>query len=332
MSILVTGGAGYIGSHVVRLLRARGREVVVLDTLEFGHRGAVGDVPLIVSDIDDRAAVRDAVRRHGVDAAMHFAGYKAAGESMQDPGRYFGNNVSKSAALLETLHGAGVSRVVFSSSCSVYGTPAEVPVNESAPIHPESPYGESKAMVERMLDWYDRCWGTRSVSLRYFNAAGAWPDGTIGEEWSATLNLVPLVLKAALGRVAEVQVFGTDYPTPDGTAVRDYVHVVDLAEAHLKALEHLESGGATAAVNVGTGVGSSVYEVLAAAERVVGHPIPYRLSGRRAGDPVALFSDISGARALLGWEARLGLDEIVASAWAWHSGHPDGYGAQSLPA
>jgi UDP-glucose-4-epimerase GalE len=327
MTVLVTGGAGYIGAHTVRLLREQGRDVVVLDSMEFGHRAAVGSVPLVEADIEESETIKDVVRRYDVDAVMHFAGYKAAGESMRMPGRYFDNNVAKSAALLESLRSAGVRQFVFSSSCSVYGTPDLSPVAESAPIRPESPYGESKAMVERMLSWYDRCHGLRSVSLRYFNAAGAWPDGSIGEDWSRTLNLVPLVLKAAGGRLPHVTVFGTDFPTPDGTAIRDYVHVVDLAEAHIRALELLEAGGASTAVNLGTGVGSSVLDVLAAAERVVGHPIARDLAPRRAGDPVALFSDVRGARDVLGWVARFGLDDIVTSAWVWHSTHLDGYRA-----
>jgi UDP-glucose-4-epimerase GalE len=326
MTILVTGGAGYIGSHTVRLLRSRGRDVVVLDSMEFGHRAAIGDTPLVEADIADDAAVAEVVKHYGVNAVVHFAGYKAPGESMEDPGRYFCNNVSNSAALIETLSRVGVKRLVFSSSCAVYGTPERVPVSEDAPIHPESPYGESKAIVERILSWYDRCHELRSVSLRYFNAAGAWPDGSIGEDWSRTLNLVPLVMKTAAGRRGPLQVFGTDYPTPDGTAIRDYVHIVDLAEAHLRALELLESGGPTTSVNLGTGVGSSVFEVLAAAERVTGHVVPHELVPRRAGDPVALFSENQRSTELLGWKANLELDAIVASAWAWHSTHLDGYG------
>jgi UDP-glucose-4-epimerase GalE len=328
MTILVTGGAGYIGSHAVRLLREQGRDVVVLDNMEFGHRAAVGDTPLVEADIADDEAVTRVVDHYHVDAVLHFAGYKAAGESMEKPGRYFSNNVSKSAALIESLQRAGVTRVVFSSSSAVYGTPERVPVGESAPIRPESPYGESKAIVERVLSWYDKCHSLRSVSLRYFNAAGAWPDGSIGEDWTFTLNLIPLVLKAAAGRRDAVQVFGTDYPTPDGTAIRDYVHVVDLADAHIKALEYLEAGGATGAINLGTGVGSSVLEVLAAAERVIGQPVPHGLTGRRSGDPVALYSDTRMANEILGWKARSGLDEIVASAWAWHSTHLDGYASR----
>jgi UDP-glucose-4-epimerase GalE len=256
---------------------------------------------------------------------MHFAAYKAAGESMERPGRYFDNNVAKSAALLETLAQLGVMRMIFSSSCAVYGTPEALPVCEDSAIRPESPYGESKAIIERMMSWYDRCLGLRSVSLRYFNAAGAWLDGSIGEDWTVTLNLVPLIMKTALGRRGALQIFGTDYPTPDGTAIRDYVHVIDLAEAHLKALERLEKGGESTAVNLGTGIGSSVLEVLASAEKAIGSPVPYELAPRRPGDPVALYSDGDHARTLLGWDPRYGLDDIVSSAWAWHSSHPDGF-------
>ena len=326
MTILVTGGAGYIGSHTVRLLRERGRDVVVVDTLEFGHGGALGDTPLVRADIADREAITRVVRDYDVDAVMHFAAYKAAGESMERPGRYFHNNVAGSAALLETMSQLGVMRLIFSSSCAIYGTPDRLPVSEDSPIRPESPYGESKAIIERIMLWYDRCLELRSVSLRYFNAAGAWLDGSIGEDWTVTLNLVPLIMKTALGRRSALQVFGTDYPTPDGTAVRDYVHVLDLAEAHLRALELLEDGGDSAAVNLGTGVGSSVLDVLASAETAIGRAIPYEFAPRRPGDPVALYSDGRHARKLLGWDPHHGLDDIVSSAWAWHSSHPDGFG------
>ena len=232
-----------------------------------------------------------AVEQYGVDSVVHFAAYKSPAESMVAPWRYFGNNAAHSTALMEALHDCGVDHVVFSSTCAVYGTADHVPVGEDAPLRPESPYGESKAMTEKVLEWYGRCLDLRSVSLRYFNAAGAWPDGSIGEDWTITINLIPALMKSALGRREALQVFGTDYPTPDGTAVRDYVHVVDLAEAHLDALEYLERGGETTVVNLGTGLGSSVFEVLAAAERVIGRPVPHELAPRRPGDPVALYSD-----------------------------------------
>ncbi|MDA8061768.1 MAG: UDP-glucose 4-epimerase GalE [Actinomycetota bacterium] len=326
MTILVTGGAGYIGSITARLLAERGREVLLADSLERGHRGAAGSLPLVVADVSDRGAMSRLVEAHRVDAVVHFAAYKAAGESMEQPGMYFRNNVGATAALLEAIVDAGVERVVFSSSAAVYGTPESLPVTEDAPLQPENPYGESKAIVESMLAWLGRCRPLRSVSLRYFNAAGAWPDGSLGEDWSLTANLVPVVMQALLGRRGPLEVFGTDYPTPDGTAVRDYVHVMDLAEAHLAALDYLGAGGEPCVVNLGTGVGSSVREVLDAAERASGREVPVVTAPRRPGDPVALYADNRRAAELLGWRPRYGLDEIVASAWAWHSTHPDGHG------
>jgi UDP-glucose 4-epimerase len=325
MTVLVTGGAGYIGSHTVRHLREQGRDVVAFDSLELGHAAAVGDVPLVVGDIGDRAVVADTVRRYGVDAVVHFAAYKSPAESMAAPQRYFGNNAAKSTALIETLNDAGVEHVVFSSTCAVYGTPDHVPVREDAPIRPESPYGESKAITEKILSWYGRLLDLRSVSLRYFNAAGAWPDGSIGEDWTVTINLVPLLMKSVLGRRDPLQVYGTDYPTPDGTAIRDYVHVVDLADAHLKSLEYLEAGGESTALNLGTGVGTSVFEVIAAAETVMERPVPYEVAPRRPGDPVALFADTAKAKSLLRWSPGYSLTDILGSAWAWHSTHLDGY-------
>jgi UDP-glucose-4-epimerase GalE len=319
MSVLVTGGAGYIGSHTVRQLRQRGDEIVVLDNLEFGHRDAVADTPLVVGDVADYDLVLETISRHRVDSIVHFAAYKAAGESFENQGRYFANNVAGTAALLEAAYKGGVRRFVFSSTCAVYGTPERTPVAEDAPIHPESPYGESKALVERMMHWYDVCHGVRSVSLRYFNASGAAMDGSLGEDWSVTLNLVPLAMKALLGKAPPLRVFGTDYPTPDGTAIRDYIHVDDLADAHLRALDYLARGGESVAVNVGTGVGSSVREVLSAAERAAGRPVPADDAPRRPGDPIALWADNSLARELLGWQANYGLEEIVTSAWNWHS-------------
>jgi UDP-glucose 4-epimerase len=325
MTVLVTGGAGYIGSHTVRLLRERARDVVVLDSMEFGHRDAVLDAPLVVGAIDDAELVQRTVAEHGVESVIHFAAYKAAGESMEQPSRYFSNNVGGTNALLDALRLAEVDKVVFSSTCAVYGTPTKLPVDEEHPLGPESPYGESKRMVEQMLGWYDACHDLRSVSLRYFNAAGASADGLIGEDWTYTLNLVPLVMKAALGKIPEVSVFGTDYATPDGTAIRDYVHVEDLADAHLRALEYLEEGGKTTAVNLGTGTGSSVREVIDAARQASGVDIPVRDTDRRPGDPVAIYGDNRKAADVLGWRPDRTLTTIVSSAWQWHSTHPDGY-------
>jgi len=319
VTVLVTGGAGYIGAHTTRALVAAGRDVVVLDSLELGRRFMVGEVPLVVGNVADEGLVAVVVRQHRVDSCIHFAAYKAAGESMQQPGRYFANNVAGTNALLGVLQGSGVGSVVFSSTCAVYGTPEQLPVTEDTPVSPESPYGESKLLVERILAWYEACAGMRSMRLRYFNAAGAAADATIGEDWAMTLNLVPLAMKALLGARPPLSVFGTDYPTRDGTAIRDYIHVDDLADAHVRALEHLEAGGASATLNLGTGTGSTVREVLAAAARAAGRPVPHQDVARRAGDPAAIWADTHRAAELLGWEATRGLDEIVASAWAWHS-------------
>ena len=319
-TVLVTGGAGYIGSHTVRSLRAAGRNVVVLDSLELGRREAVIDAPLVVGDITDRSLVTATCDKHKVTQLVHFAAYKAVGESMAQPAKYWRNNVSGTVELVEACLAAGVHDVVFSSSCSVNGTPAVNPLTETAPVHPESVYAESKAIVERMLHWYGQTSDLRSVSLRYFNAAGASFDGRIGEDWTYSQNLVPLALKALLLKDRRLSVFGDDYDTPDGTCIRDYIHVTDLADAHVKALNYLGRGGETVAVNVGTGVGSSVLDVLNAIADAAGESVPYDVAPRRAGDPVLTFADPSVAKATLGWAAQYGLREIVDSAFAWHRG------------
>lgn len=327
--VLVTGGAGYIGSHTVRQLVEAGRRVVVLDSLEFGHANAVVDAELVQGDIADEALVREVCRTHRVSQVVHFAAYKSVGESMALPARYWLNNVAGTVHLVDAMLAEGVDQIVFSSSCSVYGTPASVPVDESAAIHPESIYAETKAMSEKVLGWYGISHGLRSVSLRYFNAAGASADARIGEDWASSANLVPLVMKAALGQGPPVQIFGTDYPTPDGTGIRDYIHVDDLARAHILSLEHLARGGDTVALNVGTGTGSSVLDVIAATERVSGVDVPKVVSPRRAGDPVSSYADARRTREVLGWEATRDLDDIIRSAWAWHSAHPEGYPSSS---
>ncbi|MGA1074304.1 MAG: UDP-glucose 4-epimerase GalE [Ilumatobacteraceae bacterium] len=317
-AVLVTGGAGYIGAHTVRALRATGRPVVVIDSLELGTADAVIDAPLVVGDIADEALVEATCRDHGVGTIVHFAAYKNVGESMREPAKYFHNNVDGTVHLLDAAVRAGVGRFVFSSSCSVYGTPARVPVDESGPIAPESVYAETKAMAERVLHWYSEVHDVRSVSLRYFNAAGASFDARIGEDWTHALNLVPVAIRALLTGDQRLQVFGDDYPTPDGTCIRDYIHVDDLAEAHVAAIGHLDRGGPTTAVNVGTGIGSSVLEVLAAIERTAGRAVPHEVVGRRAGDPVSTYSDPTRSQSVLGWEARYGKHEIVETAYRWH--------------
>ena len=316
--VLVTGGAGYIGSHTVRALRAAGRDVVVLDSLELGDADAVIDAPLIVGDIADTELVESVLRDHSVSDVVHFAAFKSVGESMESPGKYWRNNVAGTVELLEACRHVGVGRFVFSSSCSVYGTPDRVPVTESATIRPESVYAETKATVERMLRWYGATGGLRSVSLRYFNAAGASMDGRIGEDWDYSINLIPLAMKAVLLGDRRLQVFGADYDSPDGTCVRDYIHVEDLADAHVKALDYLVTGGATVSLNVGTGVGSSVFDVIRSIEQVCGRPVPHDVVGRRPGDPVATFADPAEAAEVLSWTATRGLDEIVSTAYAWH--------------
>ena len=325
MTILVTGGAGYIGSHTVRLMQQNNSDVVVLDSLEFGHRSALSNVELVVGNIRDRASVTELCRSHQVTQLVHFAAYKAVGESMEQPDRFWLNNVAGSVDLFEAVLAAGVREIVFSSSCSVNGTPAKLPVDEASPIAPESVYAETKAMVERILTWYGVTHGVRAVSLRYFNAAGASADATIGEDWSRAQNLVPLVMKATLGKRPPVEVFGTDYPTPDGTCIRDYVHVDDLADAHVRSLDYLRTGGASTTLDIGTGTGTSVFDIIHATERISGHKVPYTVSPRRAGDPVATYANPAKARATLGWSATRTLDDIIESAWLWHSTHPDGF-------
>lgn len=321
----MTGGAGYIGAHTVRQLRRRGDDVVVLDNLEHGHPAAVGDATLVTGDIADRTVLSKLFSEHAIDAVIHLAARKSVDESLRRPAEYFRTNVCGTLALVEACLEAGVQRFVFSSTCAVYGTPISLPVTEASPVHPETPYGESKLMVERMLHWFDQLHALRSVSLRYFNAAGADEEGDLGEDWNQAVNLVPVVMKAAMRRGAPIRIFGTDYPTPDGTAIRDYVHVLDLADAHLRAVDYLAAGGASQILNLGTGLGASVRDVIAQTEEAGGKDVPVIEAPRREGDPAAIWADGSRAHEQIGWRPHRGLKEIVASAWLWHSTHPDGY-------
>jgi len=329
MRVLVTGGAGYIGSHTAKLLAGRGDFVVILDSLEHGYRQAIGSLPLVVGNTRDAALVKQAIGDHKLEAVIHFAAYKAAGESMSNPAKYFDNNVHGSLSLMEAACAAGVRKFVFSSTAAVYGTPKELPIREDSALRPDNPYGESKLIVERMLRWFDTCHGLRSVALRYFNAAGAALDGENGEDPRHVANLIPIVMNVATGRAPSLRVFGTDYPTPDGTGIRDYIHVLDLALAHARALDFLAADKASDVFNIGTGQGASVFEVLERSRRISGKPIAAEIVSRRPGDPAIVYADNRKAREVLGWSPRYGLEEIVRDAWQWHKKHPDGFAGVS---
>jgi UDP-glucose 4-epimerase len=329
MAVLVTGGAGYIGSAFVEQLLAAGEEVVVLDDLSRGHRAAVHPKAAFYEGrTGDRALVGRIAAEHRLDACAHFAAFAYVGESVTEPARYFDNNFTQAQVLFETLLAAGVKRVVFSSTCATYGVPARVPIPESHPQWPINPYGWSKLFVERLLESFDRAYGLRFVALRYFNAAGA--TARCGEAHAPETHLVPLVLAAAAGLRPKVSVFGDDYDTPDGTAIRDYIHIEDLGEAHLLALAHLRRGGASRFLNLGNGTGYSVIEVIETARRVTGREVPFEKVGRREGDPPRLVGDATLAREVLGWAPkRPSLEAIVRSAWEWMQAHPEGYGVRS---
>jgi UDP-glucose-4-epimerase GalE len=321
-TVLVTGGAGYIGAHACKALSKAGYEPVAYDNLVYGHREAVRWGPLIEGDLADRTLLAETIARHKISAIMHFAAYAYVGESIEKPEKYFHNNVVNSLGLMETMLSAGVKTIVFSSTCATYGLPESMPIREDTPQHPVNPYGESKLMIERALHWHGVAHGIRHVALRYFNAAGADPACEIGEAHQPETHLIPLILDVALGRRAQIDVFGTDYPTPDGTAVRDYIHVQDLAEAHVLALRYLEGGGESLALNLGTGDGHSVRATIEAAKRVTGRAIAARDTARRPGDPPVLVADATRARQVLGWTPSLAaLERIIETAWAWHQHH-----------
>ena len=324
MTTLVTGGAGYIGAHTVRALRQTSRDVVVLDTLERGNKEAVIDADLVVGDIADKNLVAELCHKYKITEVVHFAAYKAVGESMTQPKMYWQNNVDGTVALLDTLIEHGVDRFVFSSSAAVYGTPKSVPVTENEPTMPESVYAETKLAVENILSSPERS-AIKSVSLRYFNAAGASSDNKIGEDWLASQNLVPQVMRALLDQAFHFEVFGDDYPTRDGTCIRDYIHVEDLALAHIKALDYLEHGGKTMICNVGTGEGTSVKQLLEMATKVAQRAVPYTIGARRGGDPVSVYADTRLANSVLDWRATHDLQSIIESAFNWHRTHLTGY-------
>jgi UDP-glucose 4-epimerase len=319
MSILITGGAGYIGSVTTELLRARGEAIVVLDNLSRGHRDAVAsEVPFYEGNVGDGDLVKRIVRDHNIEACVHFAAFAYVGESVHKPALYYENNVEQGIRLLGALRETGVRRFVFSSTCATYGEPQQNPISELHPQLPANPYGWSKLILERIMSDYDRSYGLRFVALRYFNAAGATPER--GERHDPETHLIPLVLRAAQGEINHVTIFGDDYPTKDGTCVRDYIHVSDLAEAHTLALDYLRRDNPSIAINLGNGHGYSVLEVIEAARTVTGREIPADMQGRRAGDPSHLVADAAKARAVLGWQPRHpDLNAIISSAWEWHS-------------
>jgi UDP-arabinose 4-epimerase len=313
--VLVIGGAGYIGSHAARALRRAGHQVIIFDNLSTGYDFLASGFELIKGSILDGLVLKQALAR--VDAVMHFAAHAYVGESVANPRKYFRNNVEGGLSLLNAMGEAGVEKIIFSSTCAVYGEPAKVPIDEGTPRQPVNPYGVSKLFLEQALESYDRAYGLRFASLRYFNAAGADESGEIGELHDPETHLIPLALSAAAGTGAELRVFGSDYPTPDGTCIRDYIHVNDLADAHVKALEHLVAGQPSFAVNLGTGTGYSVRQVISAVEQATEKKVPRQLAPRRVGDPPALVANPAKAQELLHWKATRGLPEIVETAWKW---------------
>ncbi len=328
MRTLVTGGAGYVGGFAARALVREGHEVVVLDDLSEGHRAAAESETLVVARIADGEPVRDLLDRERIEAVMHFAGSCYVGDSVRAPRDYYRNNVAGSLALLEAMVDCGITRLVFSSSCAVYSQAGEMPLREDAPIDPASPYGFSKHAVERMIEDFASAYGLRHVILRYFNAAGADPEGRHGEDHEPETHLIPLVMQVSLGQREKLDVYGDDYPTLDGTCVRDFVHVDDLARAHTAALRELarDDGPDASVYNLGSGSGSSVLEVVRCAERVTGREVPYQIAPRRPGDPARLVASSERARSELGWTPRYDrLEAIVETAWAWHRSHPEGY-------
>ncbi|MFL0556347.1 UDP-glucose 4-epimerase GalE [Paenibacillus barengoltzii] len=326
MAILVTGGAGYIGSHTVAALLEQGREVVVIDNLQTGHREALLGGKLYEGDLRDKPLLAKLFAENEIEAVIHFAANSLVGESMKDPVKYFDNNVYGTLCLLDAMDQANVRKIVFSSTAATYGEPEKVPIEERDPTRPTNVYGETKLTMERMMAWFDQVLGIKYVSLRYFNAAGAHESGKIGEDHRPESHLIPLIIQAALGQRPSIQVFGDDYNTGDGTCIRDYIHVSDLADAHLRAVDHLLSGGESDVFNLGNGQGFSVKEVIETVKQVTGRDFPVVISPRRAGDPAVLIASSDKARRVLGWNpTRNKLSSIIESAWQWHNSHPNGY-------
>ncbi|MBW1740317.1 MAG: UDP-glucose 4-epimerase GalE [Deltaproteobacteria bacterium] len=324
--ILVVGGAGYIGSHMAKCLFRKGYRPIVLDNLVCGHHGAVKYGPFFQGSINDASLLHKIFSDYAISAVMHFAAFCYVGESVKEPAKYYQNNVANTLALLEVMVERNIGRFIFSSSCAIYGEPVEIPIAEDHPQEPINPYGRTKVMVEQILDDFRKAYGVESVCLRYFNAAGADPDGELGEDHDPETHLIPLVLKAALGQRPLIEIFGDDYPTPDGTCIRDYIHINDLAQAHLLALERLFAGSPGGQYNLGNGEGYSVKQVIEIARRVTGKEIPARVVARRPGDPAVLISSSQKAMKDLGWRPEFpDLETIVETAWTWHKNNPNGY-------
>ena len=325
-TILVAGGAGYIGSHMVALLVEKGYDVVVVDNLCTGHWQAVKGAKLRVGDLRDGNFLDQVFSEFPIDGVINFAAYSLVGESVTNPLKYYGNNVAGSQSMLTAMKNHGVKKIVFSSTAATYGEPEKQPIEETDRTEPTNPYGATKLAIEGMLKWCDKAYGFKYAALRYFNAAGANTEVGIGEDHNPESHLIPIVLQAALGKRDHVGIFGDDYPTPDGTCVRDYIHVRDLASAHLLALEYLDKGGESGSFNLGNGTGYSVKEIIDTARKVTGKAIPATVEPRRAGDPSVLIASNKKAQEVLGWKPERGLEQIISDAWTWHSSHPDGYG------
>lgn len=326
MNVLVTGGAGYVGSHAVAALREAGHTPIILDTLEIGNREAVQNEELIVGNTADRDLVTRVIKEFGIKTVMHFAAYTEVGESMTKPMKYYMNNTHATMRLLDAMISCGVNQFIFSSTAATYGQPETSPIAEDIRKEPINVYGHSKLATEEVCVWLSKQTDFRYVAFRYFNACGAHPSGKIGEAHRPESHLIPLILQVPLGQRESIKIFGTDYPTPDGTCIRDYIHVSDLAEAHVRGMEYLQGGGSSASINLGTGHGYSVREIINVARKVTGHAIPAVETERRAGDPPSLVAKADRAAEVLGWKAsRSDLNTIVSSAWLWHKNHPNGY-------
>lgn len=327
MSILVCGGAGYIGSHTVRQLVASGEKIIIVDNLQTGHRGAINfSAKFYEGDIRNYSLMEKIFFENKIETVIHFAANSLVGESMKNPLKYFNNNVYGMQVLLESMVNHGTDKIIFSSTAAVYGEPERIPITETDKTFPTNPYGETKLMMEKMIHWVSRANGVRYVSLRYFNAAGAFPDGSIGEDHKTETHLIPLILQVPLGKKNHITIFGDDYDTPDGTCLRDYIHVVDLADAHVLALKYLRNGGESNIFNLGNGKGFSVKEIISAAEKITGKKINFEIGKRRAGDPAQLIASGEKAKKILGWQPKyISIEEIIKTAWTWHKQNPNGF-------